>query len=173
MYAHGLGYRYVPLNGKKVSLGRDLEAALEKYYLLTMKSFPRMMNVEQMADAMWRRHKKGAKQRGIEFTISAHDVSDVLYEQEIRCAVTRLEFNGGKPDGSRIRPWMPSIDRISSARGYHKDNIRVVCAFVNVAMNGFGDQFFAQILAPLIDAKVEAKLAALRIRIPDGNFSRT
>lgn len=154
MYRHGRQFRLVRPDGSKVPLGRDQDEALRRYYVLT--SQPIATDVA-CPKTMLDRHRKGAKQRGIEFTIQLSDVSQALEAQGGVCAVTALAFNLEKPDGLRIRPWAPSIDRINSRVGYLPGNVRIVCAFVNVAMNGFGEQFFAKVLAPLIDAAIKAE----------------
>lgn len=154
MYRHGLAYRIVNRDNSKVPLGRDLEAALRRYYVVMAKK------EEEPAcpQTMWKRHQKGAKQRGIVFTIGPEDVAQALEDQGGVCAVTGLAFRTDKPAGMRIKPWAASIDRINSSKGYEPGNIRVVCAFVNVAMNGFGEHFFEQVLEPLITAAVQARM---------------
>lgn len=158
MEFHGLSYRVRLSDGRKINLGRDLQGALSKYFLLHNTE----KDMETVSDegvlAMWRRHKKGASQREIEFTITTDEILKVLQVQGHRCAVTLLPFKDGKPIGMRIRPWAASIDRINGGKGYLAGNIRVVCAFVNVAMNGFGESFFEQVLEPLIEARSAAKL---------------
>ena len=80
-----------------------------------------------------------------------------------RCTVTLLPFSMVRPKGMRIRPWLPSIDRIRSDKSYSADNIRIVCAFVNVALNGFGEHLFTVVLKSLVDAAVKIELAKLGI----------
>lgn len=155
MYQHGKAYRYHPPAGKKIYLGRDLPDALRRYYLLTEQGRP--VADPLRAQAIWERHRKGAKQRGLEFTITIEDIQGVLDDQGGICAITGLHFRMDKPEGLRFRPWAPSLDRINSRIGYVVGNIRVVCGFVNIAMNGFGEQFFALVLQPLIQAGVKAE----------------
>lgn len=161
MYAHGASYRYAPKVGAKVNLGSDLDDALRRYYLLIQPAPPFDPREESLASRMWHRHRKGAKQRGIEYLITSDDIARKMAEQSYRCAVTCLPFSDEKPHGVRIRPWLPSVDRINSRASYTPGNIRIVCAFVNVAMNGFGDEFFKAVLGPLIDAAVKAELHKL------------
>ncbi len=60
-----------------------------------------------------------------------------------RCELTQIPFSGQKPDGARMRPWWPSIDRISSREPYTVANCRVVCAYMNLMLNEFGEKAFA------------------------------
>lgn len=169
VYRHGLSFRYCPIDGPKVNLGRDYQSAMARYALLTSGSKHEFDPCEpRHISEIFKRHRKGAKQRGLEFSISEMDIAELLEQQGRRCAVTFLPFNDLKPNGMRVRPWLPSLDRIHSNLGYAKGNIRVVCGFVNVAMNGFGNEFFAAVLAPLIDAQVQARLRMLRGDIPMG-----
>lgn len=55
-----------------------------------------------------------------------------------------FEFENSKGDGRR-RPWIPSIDRIDSSKGYTKGNCRIVCCAVNIAMNNYGEDVLARI----------------------------
>jgi hypothetical protein len=56
--------------------------------------------------------------------------------QSYRCAVTGVEFTFNDTPKD---PWQPSIDRIDSGRGYHLDNVRLVCLIANLAMNRWGE----------------------------------
>lgn len=159
LYRHGLSYRLQLLDGTKINLGRDRAEAIRQYHVIMSPASP-LAGDARVAGAMWKRHQKGAKQRGIPFDLAPADIQALLDAQGYRCAVTRLPFRDDKPAGLRIRPWAPSVDRLDGAAGYTPGNVRIVCAFVNVAMNGFGDGFFALVLEPLIEAAVKARLSA-------------
>lgn len=163
MYRHGLGFRLHKEDGTKVNLGRDINAALTQYHVLTSPAQVILAQEPEVATAMWKRHQKGAKQRSIPFDITVEDVAIALESQRFLCAVTRLPFRNDKPPHLRIRPWAPSIDRIDARKGYLRGNVRVVCAFVNVAMNGFGEAFFNLVLDPLIERAVNERMIALGI----------
>jgi hypothetical protein len=58
---------------------------------------------------------------------------------EGRCAVSGLEFSEVQVGGGKARrPYAPSLDRIEPRRGYEPDNVRLVCAVANFAMNAWG-----------------------------------
>lgn len=168
MYRHGRAFRLCLKDGRKVNLGREYPTAMLRYHELMGEALPITGADPRVALAMWRRHKKGAAQRNLAFTITADDIARRLRLQGNRCAVTDLPFRDDKPEQLRIKPWAPSIDRLDGREGYTPTNIRIVCAFVNVAMNGFGEQFFSVVLAPLVKAGVEAELTRMRADIPVG-----
>lgn len=167
LYLQGNSYRTKLPNGQRLNLGTDREAALRQFFVLMAGPAPLSVAEQREILTMWRRHKKGAAQRGIAFSITPDDIAEILARQCLLCAVTRLPFKNDKPDGLRIRPWAPSLDRISNSAGYLPGNVRVVCAFVNIAMNGFGDEFFSDVLEPLVQARVKVELWKLeQARIP-------
>ena len=83
--------------------------------------------------------KVRAKKAGIPFELSMHDVEILLAVSKSRCAVTGHEFNFGRYGNTKKRPFVPSIDRIDSSRGYSIDNCRIVCSITNIAMNAWGE----------------------------------
>lgn len=64
------------------------------------------------------------------------DMMTVWERCEGRCAVSGLEFSEVIVGTGRARrPYAPSLDRIDRTRGYEPDNVRLVCAVANFAMN--------------------------------------
>jgi hypothetical protein len=56
-----------------------------------------------------------------------------------RCAVAGPRVQrGASRRGKARRPYAPSLDRIDPRRGYEPDNVRLVCAVANFAMNAWG-----------------------------------
>lgn len=82
---------------------------------------------------------KRAKGCNREHSISETDIFDLYEEQNGCCAVSGLPFSSGKNAAWRIQPFYPSLDRIDSKVGYTKDNVRLVCAAVNLALNDWGE----------------------------------
>lgn len=81
-----------------------------------------------------------AKSRGKfkdEVTIIVDDIVKLWVEQQGLCAVTK------KPMiliGVKHHPHLITVDRIDCNRGYHRDNIRLVWHWVNVARGAWGDR---------------------------------
>lgn len=105
--------------------------------------------------------RKGATTRNLEVSITEQDVRLMLESSGDRCAVTGIRFNTFKPADTRMRPWIPSIDRIDRTRGYHNDNVRVVCACVNLALNQFGDNTLLLIADCVIDRSSKNRKALI------------
>jgi hypothetical protein len=58
---------------------------------------------------------------------------------EGRCAVSGMAFSEAVVGTGRAqRPYAPSLDRIDRSRGYEPDNVRLVSAVANFAMNAWG-----------------------------------
>lgn len=163
MYAHGSSFRVHLPDGKRVNLGSDLPEAIRRYTILMAPKGS--LDELPSAEKIWKRHRRGAAVRSIAFDLTVEDVAAALEKAGGRCSVTEHPFSMEWPSGMRVRPWSPSIDRIDATKGYHADNIRIVCAFVNIAMNGFGDAQFHLVLRRIIDAAVKAELAKLGITI--------
>lgn len=69
-------------------------------------------------DELWRRAKKRAKDKGIEFSI---DKDDIIVPIECPILGVLLIVNDGKNGNNS-----PSLDRIDSSKGYVKGNIQVI-----------------------------------------------
>ena len=87
--------------------------------------------------------KSSAKSRhggaGIVVSLTRQDAIDLLHDCNWKCSVTRSPFSLQSAGKGRQRPFAPSIDRIDSAKGYTRDNCRIVCTAANFAMGSWGD----------------------------------
>lgn len=73
-------------------------------------------------------------------TITRDDILALLTASGGACAVTGVPLDmDTKLAHGRVSPWMPSIDRIDSNRGYVPGNCRIVCYQANLAMSQFGE----------------------------------
>jgi len=90
--------------------------------------------------------KNRVKAKGWDFEIDAAFIQELFSKQSGKCALTKIPFtfNFEKCKTVKKDPFSPSIDRIDSAKGYTKDNVRLVCMVVNLALNEFGDDTFSK-----------------------------
>lgn len=65
---------------------------------------------------------------------------DLYNKQNGKCALTKITFKLNR-HGTK-RAFAPSIDRLNCGGGYTRDNVRLVCLVVNLALNDFGDEVF-------------------------------
>lgn len=153
---HG-GYSYRVLNPEKkwVSVGWNLDEALAAHQRILGTSWN---TSAQDAREVFLRAKKGAARRGIEFHITEDDIRQMFEQQNSRCALTQKPFNNTKPHGQRNRPWCASLDRRDSRKHYTVDNCRLVCTFVNVALNTYGDGLFTELLEHMVRRIVKEEL---------------
>lgn len=91
-----------------------------------------------------------AKHRTI--AVDAATVVAMYYEGNGRCALSGIPFDLAPHGASRRRPFAPSLDRISSAKGYHRGNVRLVCCAVNFLMNEWGDAVFHRLATAIRDS---------------------
>lgn len=64
-----------------------------------------------------------------------------------RCEVSGIPFDYGPKKNAawRRRPFAPSLDRVSNCHGYELENLRLVCTAVNIGINEWGLETFAEI----------------------------
>ena len=88
-----------------------------------------------------------SKRKKLLYELSLNWLCELYEKQNGKCALTGIDFILERnPEGQRgALPYSPSLDRINASLGYTKDNVRLVCAVVNLALNKFGDQVFDKI----------------------------
>jgi hypothetical protein len=145
----GFTFRYHKPSGEKIVLGKSYEEAIARYEMIVGEVSVGETNRIDPRE-VWERHRKGAKQRGKLFELTLSDVEQMLSQQRGRCAVTGIAFTNAKPPTARMRPWTASIDRIRSTEGYVSGNVRLVCAFANVAMNDFGEEVLMSLIEKIV-----------------------
>lgn len=84
---------------------------------------------------VFRLAKSGARQRKKDFIIELNDIINLWEKQKELCAYTGIKMTLEK--GGEKKPSSLSLDRINSNIGYTKENIHLVCLFVNYGKNGF------------------------------------
>lgn len=90
-----------------------------------------------------------ARKNGWDFDL---DVADIQRRIEAgHCEVTGLPFDL-VPDGHK--PWVPSLDRTDSSKGYTMDNVRVVVWLYNAAKNNATDADVERLAGALMNRPV-------------------
>lgn len=141
----------------EIALGSDLELALIRYGELAKPARQTVPVPRNATNGMLIRSRKRAVQLGLPHDLDLAHLQELLKKSGGRCAVSGIAFTGCRYPGQRIRPWMPSIDRIDTTRGYTPDNVRLVCAAVNLALNQFGEGIFFRIVTST--ARFQRKIA--------------
>lgn len=83
--------------------------------------------------------KRNARCRGTTSSVTYQDISEMILETGMRCAVTGTPLVMPEK-GDSMNPWQPSIDRIDCTETYVPENCRVVCLAANFAMSNWGDE---------------------------------
>lgn len=95
--------------------------------------------------------KKRAASLGMEHTLTPLDLWKLIRRADGKCMMTGIPFDFAKSEDHYHRPFMPSLDRIRSDRGYTRGNVRLTCVAVNVAMKQWGEGVILQIARALVD----------------------
>lgn len=96
--------------------------------------------------------KSRANSKGLDFSIDFEWLWEQYVSQNGKCLLTGIQF---KLERNKFAerfsfPFSVSIDRIDSGQGYTKQNTRLVCTIVNLALNRFGDEAFKQMCESFI-----------------------
>lgn len=91
------------------------------------------------------RLRKNACIRKIPFFLTLDDLLEMYRRSNGVCEVSGIKFSLNKHGDWRARPWVPSVDRIDTKGPYVNDNCRLVCYYVNQAINEFGLETFIHV----------------------------
>jgi hypothetical protein len=97
--------------------------------------------------------KDGALKRGLEFSITLEQMSDLLEQQKECCAITNLPI---KADTSKRRIELrknntASLDRINSDKGYTIDNVQWVHKDINFMKQQFSMEYFVEMCQKVVN----------------------
>lgn len=87
-----------------------------------------------------RKARLAAGVRDIEFTLTDESFNAIIRRADGRCEVTGIPFSFDVLPNSARRPWIPSLDRKDSSKGYTADNTRIVCWAANSALGEWGEE---------------------------------
>ena len=108
--------------------------------------------------------KYSAKKRGISFALTFNELDSIICESHGRCSLTGIKLEWPETKSHHIHPWLPSIDRINSSMGYTRENVRIVCAAVNIALNEWGVETLEMVAARLLKFKRTFSQTSHKIR---------
>lgn len=110
------------------------------------------------------RMRERSKSRGEECSMTERDLELLIRRAGGRCEVTGVPFSAWKLDHWSKAPYAISIDRIDGRLPYSFQNCRIVCNAVNVAINEWGAEVFAELAA---GASAMASEQAQKGSVPD------
>lgn len=135
---HRHGAYYLVTAGAWRRLGKEYHEAMATYHKIASAAtgVPEFVAVTPgFLDELYRSVVKNAQRRSIACLVGRHDIDQMLSRSSWACEVTKIRFNLVQPEGMRIRPWAPSVDRIDSLKPYTAKNCQLVCAAYNIAKN--------------------------------------
>lgn len=119
---------------KLMPLGTDKDEMLRR---LRVKPFG-ILTSPEFKHQLYARSMKNAGARRIPFLLTREQLDRMFERANGRCEVSGIEFDYKACGRYRARAWIPSIDRIECKGAYSFDNCRLVCAYINMALNEFG-----------------------------------
>lgn len=164
----GTYFYYCGPDRREIPLGKDRRVALRRYHEIHTTTGSASGVPDGFSRSLFIQTAKRAIQHGVPMSLTEDSIHRMIVSQNWRCAVTGIKFAANVYPGQRIRPWVPSIDRLIASRGYVDGNVRIVCAAVNIAMNQFGDEIFFRIMAGALNNRKK-----LRTKHPDADQSTT
>ena len=100
------------------------------------------MNKEAWCKRLLSQSSKRARKAGLEMELTLEYLLRMWNRQKGACALTGIEFFETSEKAHKRRPFVPSLDRVDSNKGYLKNNVRIVCVAVNMALFTWGDEVF-------------------------------
>jgi hypothetical protein len=137
-FKHGAYYFEHPTSRQWIHLGRTRASAMQALGCLNAAEWPE--DSGRVIATLMRGARSRSRAYGVECSITANDVRDLLQRAGGRCEVTGIRFSWQKVPGASRRPYVPSLDRIDAAEGYTPANTRIVICAANYAMSDWGEQ---------------------------------
>jgi len=135
---------------------QKINAQQKEYYEINKNSVLEYQKIYYHSEAgklnsMFNTAKKRAEKKNIEFNLTKEWISQQLEKQKYCCILTNIPLIFNETE-NYINPYAPSLDRIDSNQGYTKDNVRIVCAAINLSLNEFGEDTFRKICEAYINS---------------------
>lgn len=116
---------------------------------------------------VYRRARGRARTKRRDFELTLDDFKDLLLRSGGKCEVTGIVFSDGVYGAARMRPLIPSLDRRNAVLGYCKENCRIVCAAINVAMFNWGEEMFKSLaIGYLVNQVIAPHATVFQLQMP-------
>ncbi len=136
---------YFKEQGKKRYKKEDNQARYQKYktQYLERRDEQRITIRGRMYDLLESARGR-AKNKNLPIDIDLDFLINLYEQQGGKCKLTDINFTFeiNKDRTRKFLPFNPSLDKIDCNKGYTKDNVRLVCTIVNLALNNFGEDTF-------------------------------
>lgn len=104
------------------------EAHKTKYH--KYKNYPR-----RVLTSIYNGAKRRAKKKGFGFNLTKDYIQEIYLNQQGKCAITGIKMTFIANDKYKI-----SLDRIDSKKGYLKNNVQLLCWWVNRCKSNYSKQ---------------------------------
>lgn len=97
--------------------------------------------------------KKRSQDSGKEFDLTEEFLDELIAPMVCSATGLPLRHTGDCEIDAhgRMSPWAPSVDRIDSARGYTRDNVRLTCWAFNMAKGPWHESVFAAVAKAYVE----------------------
>jgi hypothetical protein len=98
-----------------------------------------------------------AEKHKLVFDLDFDWLMELYNKQDGKCSLTgiQLQFGFNQDSSRHFMPESPSLDRIDPVVGYTKENTRLVCTAINLAMNHFGERSFEALCKAYLNHRKE------------------
>lgn len=113
--------------------------------------------------AVLNRTRRSARSRNLAIEIDLEFLQSLWDARQGHCSVSGLAFSDEPSEGAFVKtPFAPSLDRIDSAKGYVRGNVRLVCMAANFALNQWGDDVLRRLAHGVVETERKVHRAWFR-----------
>lgn len=108
-----------------------------------------------LAETYKHARSNAAKKEKVPFELTPEELDSILERSGGCCEISKLPFiETATNKRFERRPFMPSIDRIDSTKGYTAENCRLVLSSLNIMMNGWGQEVTEKVMLAVVEQMI-------------------